>query len=147
MCSELTTKEIINEIKRRLVCEYFGEDDVRESYLNNIQSAWEDFIDEQKTGDSEEIYNSILFSDIPNVQIISGKIEVDYPTTDEVAEYDEEFDDYVETEVDNYFFEHTWIKINGEIFEFSKGTLVDYIDWDDVYDVDPEDIGKYKEVF
>ena len=37
--------------------------------------------------------------------------------------------------------------INGEIFEFSKGTLVDYIDWDDVYDVDPEDIGKYKEVF
>ena len=30
---------------------------------------------------------------------------------------------------------HHWIIINGRIYDFSKGTLRDYINWDDVYDV------------
>ena len=141
----LSTKEIVNEIKKRIVFEYFGEDDVKESYLNNVQNAWEDYIDEQNFGDSQEICNFSLIGDIEGVEIVSGEIEVDYPTYEEKTEYDEDSDDFVEIEAENYFIEHTWIKINGEIFEFSKGTLVDYIDWDDMYDVNAEEINKYRE--
>ena len=141
----LSTKEIVNEIKKRIVFEYFGEDDVIESYLNNIQQAWEDYVDEQNFGDSQEICNFSLFGDIEGVEIVSGEIEVDYPTYEEKNEYDEELDDFVEVEAENYFIEHTWVLINGEIFEFSKGTLVDYIDWDDIYDVNAEEINKYRE--
>lgn len=145
MYNELPTKEIVNEIMKRIVYDYFGEDDVKESYLNNIQSAWEDFIDEQKTGDSEEICNFSLIGDLPGVEIVSGEIEVDYPVYEEGNEYDEESDDFIEVEKENYKVIHTWVKINNEIFEFSKGTLVDYIDWDDIYDINAEDISRYNE--
>ena len=33
---------------------------------------------------------------------------------------------------------HHWITINGKIYDFSKGTLLNYINWDDVYDVNTD---------
>lgn len=29
---------------------------------------------------------------------------------------------------------HHWVTIDGKLFDFTKGTLIDYINWDDVYD-------------
>lgn len=145
MYNEVPTKDVVNEIMKRMVYYYFGEDDVKESYLNNIRSAWEDFIDEQNSGDSEEICNFSLIGDLPGVEIVSGEILVDYPVFEDSSEYDEDTDDFIEVAKDNYMLPHTWIKINGCVFEFSKGALIDNIDWDDVYDVDAEDITRYKE--
>jgi hypothetical protein len=43
---------------------------------------------------------------------------------------------------------HHWITINDKIYDFSKGTLRDYITWDDVYDVNVEgDKWRYNLIF
>jgi len=145
MCQDSTTKEIVREIMKRLVYNYFTEEDVIESYFNNIELAWEDFIDDQQLGDCENICDLNLLSDIPNIEVIYGLIEVDYPIYDEILEYDNESGDYFENESKVYYLPHYWIKVNGDTFEFSKGTLADYIDWDDIYGVETENTERYKE--
>jgi len=140
-----STKELINEVKTILVYDYFGENDVKESYLNNIELAWRDFIDNQVIGDSQ--YICTLIDNLEGIQHFYGEIEVDYPSYEESDEYDVDVDDYIETKKENYFFEHHWITINDEIFEFSKGTLKDYIDWDDLYSIDCEDTNKYNQLY
>lgn len=141
------TEDIVFEIKKRLLIEYFGEDDITKLHSDNLIFAWKVFIDEQSLGDSSTICEVSLLDDLLNVEFIIGEIEVDYPTYEEVIEYDNQEDDYIETEKEIYYQPHNWLKINGEIVELSKGSLVDLIDWDDLYSVDPEDINKYKEIF
>lgn len=139
------TKEIILEIKKILLFDYYGEDDINESYLGDIELAWKDFIDNQEMGDCQYICNSL--KNINGVQLVFGEIEVDYPSYEESEEYDLDEDDYVETEKENYFFTHHWVLINNYIFEFSKGTLKDNIDWVDLYSVDPEITEKYNTLY
>jgi hypothetical protein len=38
---------------------------------------------------------------------------------------------------------HHWVTINDNVYEFSKGTLKDYIDWEDLYSVIPDDDSRY----
>lgn len=140
-----STKNTINEIKRVLVYDYYGEDDVKESYLNNIELAWKDFVDNQVEGDS--LYICTLIENIDDVEHFYGEIEVDYPTYEDIDEYDDDSDDYVEVEKENYFFDHHWVTINGDIYEFSKGTLKDNIDWDDMYNVETEDENRYTKLY
>lgn len=139
------TKDIINEVKKTLVYDYYGEEDINESYLGNIELAWKDFVDNQVIGNCQYICHSI--SNIDGVEHIFGEIEVDYPTYEDVEEYDDEENDYVEIEKENYLLTHHWVTINGSVYEFSKGTLKDYIDWDDLYSVDCEDDGRYNTLY
>lgn len=136
------TKEIINEVKTTLVYDYYGEDDINESYLGNIELAWKDFIDNQVMGNCQYICN--IISEIDGVNHVFGEIEVDYPSYEEAEEYDNDAEDYVEIEKENYYLSHHWVTINGIIYEFCKGTLNDYIDWSDLYDIDCEDENRYK---
>ena len=38
---------------------------------------------------------------------------------------------------------HHWVEINGEPYDFSKGTLKDYIDWVDMYDPKVDEPERY----
>lgn len=38
---------------------------------------------------------------------------------------------------------HHWVTIDGEIFEFSKGTLKNYVNWFSYEDPDEDDAIKY----
>ena len=42
---------------------------------------------------------------------------------------------------------HHFTKINDEIYEFSKGTLKNLVDWYDIYDVESEDETIYKLIY
>ena len=139
------TKEIIKEIKLLLINDYYGEHDFKESYLSNIDLAWKDFVDNQVMGDCQYICH--IISNIEGVEHVFGEIEVDYPSYEEVDEYDIDEDDYVESEKENYYFTHHWVTINGIVYEFSKGTLIDYIDWNDLYNVDCEDDNRYHTLY
>ena len=140
-----TTKEIIKEVKTTLVYDYYGEDDINESYLGNVELAWKDFVDNQVMGNCQYICQ--IVSEIDGVDHVFGEIEVDYPTYEDVDEYDDDVDDYIEVEKENYLLTHHWVTINGIIYEFSKGTLKEYIDWDDLYDVDCDDESRYKPLY
>ncbi len=48
--------------------------------------------------------------------------------------------------IGNYNFTHHWVTIKNTIYEFSKGTLKDNIDWCDLYNVDPEDESRYNTI-
>ena len=90
---------------------------------------WKSFVDDQEIGDCQSIVHAIK-REFPEVTSVFGEIEVDEPYIDE---YDNE-----QTMVT-----HHWIEINGEIYDFSKGTLRDYIEWDDVYSPESEDYSMY----
>lgn len=142
----MKTEDIIKEIKLRLIFEYFGEEEYHKEY-DDIDSAWKEFVDQQKIGDCQYICNKSIIIDLPNVQIVFGEIETDYPSYEKDTVYDEEEEDYVDKENENFMFTHSWFVINDEIFEFSKGTLKDYIVWDDLYSVDAEDDNCYNELY
>lgn len=96
--------------------------------------SWEKFIDNQNMGDCQLIVASIC-REFKETNKVFGEIEVDEPSIYYDEEYDEEVDDYIEVEKANYLFTHHWIELNGEILDFSKGTLKNNIDWIDIYDV------------
>lgn len=90
---------------------------------------WNDFVDDQKLGDCQMIVNFLSdLSDKFNLPIEPhfGEIKID--------------EEYYNVHEDEYIdkFTHHWITIENEIYEFSKGTLKDFIEWDNLYDLDPE---------
>jgi mRNA-degrading endonuclease YafQ of YafQ-DinJ toxin-antitoxin module len=116
---------LIEQIKKSLVMENLvDEDEFNELYNGDLDLAWKNFVDNQVNGDCQGIVASIIF-DFKNVKKVFGEIEVDEPYLDE--------DDEEQT-----LMTHHWITINGKIYDFSKGTLKNYIDWEDVYDVEVE---------
>ena len=113
--------DLINMIKKSLIMETLvDEDEFNELYNGDQDLAWKKFIDDQENGDCQGIVSGIIYN-FKNVNKVFGEIEVDEPYIDEYGD-------------EQTLMTHHWITINGKIYDFSKGTLRDYINWD-VYDV------------
>jgi len=99
---------------------------------------WKEFIDNQELGQCQSIVYKL--EDIGKENKLSveghfGEIEID----------DEFYNVNEDENIDR--FAHHWITINNEIFEFSKGTLKNHIQYYELYDVEPEiDIWKYHQI-
>ena len=102
-------KYIINEIKI-----YF---------MNDRDSGWESFVDNQEMGDCQSIVSSIIRLNINGIKPHFGEIKIIDATDDEY---------------ENKIYTHHWVTLNGEILEFSKGTLKDSVYWNDDYGVEEE---------
>jgi len=109
---------IINLIKDELLKSY--------DYEN-----WNDFIDEQEMGDCQMIVHTIKNMNITGVKTHFGEIQIDEPT-------EEEYFDKIMT--------HHWISYNNEILEFSKGTLKDYVHWNNIYNINNDGEIIYKQI-
>jgi hypothetical protein len=115
-------KFIVDFIKKELVSYFLGYDDF-------IGDAWVEFVDGQKIGDCQLIVSFIDSLNIGGVKKHFGEIRVDHPIEDDGEIID--------------MMVHHWITINDNVYEFSKGTLKDYIDWEDLYSVIPDDDSRY----
>jgi hypothetical protein len=104
---------IIDDIKNKLIS-----DD------NFMMDSYEQFIDNQSIGECQTIVNFIKH-DFPQVKKVFGEIEVDEPYIDENDE-------------EQILMTHHWIELNGKKYDFSKGTLMKYINWIDKYDPSTE---------
>ena len=83
--------------------------------------SWEHFIDNQELGNCQSIVSGIKRFNIDGVVAKFGEIEVI---------------DYTEEEYENKVMTHHWVEYNGEVLEFSKGTLKDFVDWNDEYSIE-----------
>lgn len=117
---ENLNNNIIEDIKNSLV-EYHGED------------SWEDFVDNQEMGNCQFIVSYII-SEFPETKKVFGEIEVDEPYVDEDGD-------------EQTLMTHHWVIINGTPYDFSKGTLRDYINWNDVYDPFIDEPERYNVLF
>lgn len=95
------------------------------------EDSWEEFIRNQEMGKCQSICYHIESLNIPGVKRIFGEILID----------DIHYNVLEDDETDR--FTHHWVTIDGKIYEFSKGTLEDYIDWFDIYGVECEDESIY----
>ena len=115
------TEELIQQIKKSLVMETLvDEDEFNELYNGDLDLAWENFVDNQENGDCQDIVSTIIY-DFKTVKKVFGEIEIDEPYIDEDGD-------------EQTLMTHHWITINDKIYDFSKGTLRDYINWDDQYE-------------
>lgn len=113
-------EDLITQIQRHLL-EYHEE------------AAWKDFIDRQSLGDCQFI-TGVVFDDFKRqgVKRVFGEIEIDVPYEDKYGE-------------EQNLVTHHWNTVWGKILDFSKGTLVGYIDWEDLYEVgDDTDAWRYQ---
>lgn len=100
----------------------------------NDYESWEEFVDSQSMGDCQNIVSDIdRIAKEYNLPIEHqfGEIEIDEPF------YYGEEESYIDK------FTHHWVVINNKIYEFSKGTIKDYIKWSNLYDIDPELVEYY----
>lgn len=95
-------------------------------YLVNSENArnWKEFVDKQEIGDCQWIVNSII-RNFSKAKKVVGEMETDEPYIDENGEYQSKII-------------HHWIRIGRNEYDFAKGTLKNYIDFDDLYDVGKE---------
>ena len=115
------TEELIQQIKKSLVMETLvDEDEFNELYNGDLDLAWENFVDNQENGDCQDIVSTIIY-DFKTVKKVFGEIEIDEPYIDEDGD-------------EQTLMTHHWIIINDKIYDFSKGTLRDYINWDNQYE-------------
>jgi len=112
-----TIDELIEKVKYSLY-EYAGD------------SSWEEFVDNQELGDCQFIVSSII-KDFPQFKKQFGHIKTDEPYYS--SDDDEEID----------VMTHHWVTLKGVPYEFSKGTLKNYIHFDHLYDVNVEDHSIY----
>jgi hypothetical protein len=116
------SEKLIQRIKKSLIMETLvDEDEFNELFNGDWDLAWRTFVDNQENGDCQMIVSGIIYN-FKNVKKVFGEIEVDEPYIDEYGE-------------EQTLMTHHWITINDKIYDFSKGTLSDYINWDDIYDV------------
>ena len=128
-----STQSIVNDIKKSLIMEILiDEDEFNELYDGDWDLAWKEFVDNQEIGDCQGIV-SFVIHDFPNVEKVFGEIEVDEPYIDEYGD-------------EQTSMTHHWVEINGEPFDFSKGTLKNYIDWDNMYDPKIDEEYRYNEL-
>lgn len=106
---ESSNSDIVDQIKK-----YIIEDGDYESY--------EDFIDRQSLGECQSIVAGIIRW-FPQAKKCFGEIEVDEWYIDEDGE-------------EQNLMTHHWVEIDGIQYDFSKGTLTNYIHFDesDLYD-------------
>lgn len=107
----------------------------------NGDDSWKEFVDHQTMGDCQSIVASII-RQFPQAKKVFGSIKLDEPCIDWDASY--KASEYVE----NDEITHHWVEIDGEIYDFSKGTLNGYIDGIEYEMYDPEvmDDWRYKEI-
>ena len=98
---------------------------------NDIES-WEKFVDHQELGDCQGIVSSIVYN-FPIAEKVFGEIEID-------ESYIDEYED------EQNLMTHHWVKIDNIIYDFSKGTLIDYIDFRDLYEVEIIDDWRYNAI-
>lgn len=147
LSNDINEDGLIQKIKRELIFDglYIVDDEeFKERFNGDFEKAWKEFVDNQDMGDCQGICSAIKYMELPNVVTHFGEIEVDIPSYQEEEVYDEDEDDYIMGDVENYIFTHHWVTINGKIYEFSKGTLKDHIEWYNLYDVYHEGEDKYK---
>jgi hypothetical protein len=119
------SEELIQQIKKSLIMETLvDEKEFNELYDGDLDLAWKTFVDNQENGDCQGIVSTIIY-EFKIVKKVFGEIEVDEPYIDEYGD-------------EQTLMTHHWITINDKIYDFSKGTLRDYITWDDLYDVNVE---------
>ena len=100
-------------------------------YKDEGFDSWEEFVDNQDIGNCQSIVSSII-QDFPQVKKCFGEIEVEEPYIDDEGE-------------EQNLMTHHWVKIKGVPFDFSKGTLKDYIQFQDIYSPEIEDDSIYSE--
>lgn len=140
-----SVEERIDLIKKELIYENFAivdDAEFNEQY-SSLEEAWKEFVDSQSIGDCQSIVSIIGMMNLNGVETVFGEIEVDNPSYEEDMEYDDELDDEVQVEKEIFEFAHHWVTIDDKIYEFSKGTLEDYIDWEDKYSVVPDSENRY----
>ena len=128
-------KKILHEQPQNNDYMYF-QHTLKENSLNNIVEDiknqlldsegidnWEEFVNNQKIGDCQGIVSDIKRMNIPEVECFFGELEIQEPKDE---------NDF------NKKMTHHWVEIAGEPFEFSKGTLKDYVEWIDIYGVEDE---------
>ncbi len=76
-----------------------------------LDVAWQVFVDNQELGECQSIVADIS-ANFPVCKKVFGEIEIDNPYYDEEGE------------------EQSYMTIDGIIYDFSKGTLKDYINFD-----------------
>lgn len=118
-----SNENLIDSIKMSLVMDkMIDEDEFNELYNGDLNLAWKDFVNNQEIGDCQGIVSSIIFDFRDRVKKVFGEIEVDEPYIDEWGN-------------EQTLMTHHWIEIDGKTYDFSKGTLQNYIQWYDMYDV------------
>ncbi len=106
----------------------FLKSEISEDYNN-----WEEFVDNQKLGDSYSIVyklEEICKNNDLTVDICFGELEI------ENEYYNNNNNEYIDR------FAHHWVEMNGRIIDFSKGTVKEYIQWNNLYSVESE-VSKY----
>jgi hypothetical protein len=101
------------------------------NYLYNSEGYdnWKEFVDNQYNGQCQSIVSDIVHN-FPMVKKVFGEIEVNDPYIDDYGD-------------EQNLVTHHWVKIMGKYYDFSKGTLKNYISFDDIYDPSIEDAGIY----
>jgi hypothetical protein len=125
MIKKYKNYNIINLIKNRLINYY----DLK---------TWKHFIDNQELGDCQTICNDIIFlmkNEKINLKHHFGIIIIDNNF------YDYKYNEYIKE------LTHHWISLNNEIYEFSKGTLKHYINYNDIYCVKIDDKWRYHQYY
>jgi hypothetical protein len=119
---------IVEQIKKYLIMENLvDEEEFIELYDGNLDLAWENYIDNQEIGDCQSIVSEITMEFEEAVKVF-GEIEVDEPYIDQYGKKQN-------------LMVHHWVEINGNIYDFSKGTLSNHIEWENIYSVEPNDEG------
>ena len=95
--------------------------------------TWSEFVNNQQLGDCQYIVSSIV-TKFPQFKKHFGHI-----TTDE-SYYSSEDDEFINVMT------HHWVSLNGISYEFSKGTLKNYIKFNNLYSVDIEDASIYNKL-
>lgn len=84
-------------------------------------NSWEEFVDSQIEGDCQEI-TKVIEAEFPFVKRMSGQMDIC-------------------GEESEYCMHHYWVEFDNNIFDFAKGTLYDYVDWDNEYFYNPYVLG------
>lgn len=115
--------DLINRIKQYMIDE-------------NGEDSWEDVVNHQSLSECQYIADSLdMKFHNEGVRKVFGEIETDEPYTDAEGEEQNKMT-------------HHWIMINNIPYDFSKGTLRDYINMDkeELYDPEIYDYSIYTEI-
>jgi len=92
---------------------------------NDYDKAWEEMLDETCMGDCQNIAKWIKDiadkNGIKGIEHVFGEIKI------------------LEGIYENKIMTHHWNTIDGKIYEYSKGTLKNYVDFDNLYSIDAEE--------
>ncbi len=121
-------ESLLSSVKIHLIHDIFDDLEIKDMGLN---LAWKRYINNQTIGECQEIVSNIV-RNFPQFIKHFGEIEIDNSYMDEYGD-------------EQNLMTHHWVTLNGTIYEFSKGTLNNYIDYNenDLYDIEVSDTWRY----